>query len=65
MSTEANDTFERRVDGEIDRLRACQREHTVSTCSACEHFVGCETRRAYVQAVYDSMSKGETGGFEF
>ena len=62
---ESNEIFERRLDEAIKRLQACQGEQSVASCNDCERCIGCETRQAYVQAVYDSMSKGETGGFEF
>jgi hypothetical protein len=65
MSTEETNIFEARLDEELRRLKACQEEKSVQSCSLCEFFIGCEVRQAYVQAVYDSMSKGETGGFEF
>ena len=65
MSTLETDIFEQRLDEEIVRLKACQEEKNVKSCSLCEFYIGCEIRQAYVQAVYDSMSKGETGGFEF
>lgn len=60
-----NDEFERRLDAVIEKLQACQTEHSVKSCSLCEHYLACELRKSYVSAVYDSMSKGETGGFEF
>ncbi|MDA3945282.1 MAG: hypothetical protein PF439_01190 [Helicobacteraceae bacterium] len=60
-----NSVFEERLEEEILKLKKCQEEKQLKSCSLCEHYIGCETRRAYVQAVYDSMSKGETGGFEF
>ena len=63
--TDVQDAFERKLDAMIEKLHACQKEHTLKSCSPCEHYLGCEVRRAYVSAVYDSMSKGETGGFEF
>jgi len=59
------DEFEQRLDAMIEKLKACQKEHTVKSCSLCAHYIGCELRKTYVSAVYDSMSKGETGGFEF
>lgn len=65
MSTEATDTFELRLDDAIKRLHACQQEKAHESCSRCDQYIGCPLRRDYVQAVYDSMSKGETGGFEF
>jgi len=59
------DVFEQRLDAVIEKLKACQDEHGVKSCSLCEHYLACAVRREYVAAVYDSMSKGETGGFEF
>ncbi len=57
--------FEERLDAELAKMQQCQVEKAVKSCSQCEFYIGCDIRRAYVQAVYDSMSKGETGGFEF
>ena len=65
MSTESNEIFELRLDEAMQKMKTCQKEHGLETCSKCEKFIGCELRAAYVQSVYDSMSKGETGGFEF
>ncbi len=65
MSAAEPDVYERQLDAELERLAACQNEHDVKSCSECEHFIGCETRQTYVNAVYNSMSKGDTGGFEF
>ena len=62
---DSNDVFEQKLDEAIVRLQACQKEQGVKSCGDCERCIGCETRQSYVQAVYDSMSKGETGGFEF
>jgi len=63
--TAEKDAFEQRLDAMIVKLKACQETHAVKSCSVCEHSLGCELRKSYVSAVYDSMSKGETGGFEF
>jgi hypothetical protein len=65
MPTEKNDVFEQRLDETMQKMLKCQGEQKVKSCSECEHFLECEVRRAYIKAVYDSMSKGETGGFEF
>ena len=65
MSTQDTSIFEARLDAALAAMQQCQKEKAVKSCSLCEFYIGCETRRAYVQAVYDSMSKGETGGFEF
>lgn len=59
------DVWEQKLDEAIEKLQACQTEKNLKSCTECELFLECELRAAYVQAVYDSMSKGETGGFEF
>lgn len=65
MSTQEPNVFEERLDAALAAMQQCQKEKALKSCSLCEFYIGCEIRRAYVQAVYDSMSKGETGGFEF
>jgi len=65
MSTQNNKIFEQRLDDAMKKMQICQEEHQLKSCSKCDQFIGCEIRAAYVQSVYDSMSKGETGGFEF
>ena len=47
------------------KLQACQREHSLASCMACEKILGCQIRAEYVKKVYESMSKGQGGGFEF
>lgn len=46
-------------------LEQCQKKEGVTSCLKCEKLLKCELRDAYVKAVYDSMSKGKGGGFEF
>ena len=65
MSTQEHNIFEERLDVALAAMQQCQQDKALKSCSLCEFYIGCDTRRAYVQAVYDSMSKGETGGFEF
>ncbi|WP_300366279.1 hypothetical protein [Hydrogenimonas sp.] len=48
-----------------ERLLACQNEQKVDSCMKCEKIIGCDIRSDYVKKVYESMSKGEGGGFEF
>jgi len=59
------DKFELHLDEMIVKLQACQKEKMKPSCSTCEHYMGCELRADYVKSVYNSMSKGDTGGFEF
>ena len=46
-------------------LEACQDKQQVKSCMNCEKLLECEIRESYIKAVYDSMSKGTGGGFEF
>lgn len=59
------DKFEVHLDEMIIKIELCQKEKGFASCSDCEHFFTCELRSDYVKSVYNSMSKGETGGFEF
>lgn len=61
----SEDIFEERLAEAIAVLRACQEERNLESCYVCEQCTGCEIRTKYVRAVYESMSKGETGGFDF
>jgi hypothetical protein len=65
MSTQNNDIFTQRLDAMILELQKCQEIKNLESCSSCENYIGCEIRKKYVATVYDSMSKGQTGGFEF
>ena len=57
--------FEEKLTRMITEVKACQDNLGHPSCSACEKFIGCELRKQYVQVTYESMSKGEVGGFEF
>ncbi|MBN2871166.1 MAG: hypothetical protein JXK04_09470 [Campylobacterales bacterium] len=66
MSTpHSSDIFEKRLQEATETLRGCQQEHGLESCYPCPECVGCEIRAKYVRTVYESMSKGETGGFDF
>ena len=65
MSSEVNDIYEQDLQEKKAILQACQNDKNVTTCSDCEKMFECETRKTYVKAVYESMAKGQGGGFEF
>ncbi|MCF6244452.1 MAG: hypothetical protein L3J43_05395 [Sulfurovum sp.] len=46
-------------------LEECQNNYQVNSCLKCDKLLDCSTRDDYIKAVYDSMSKGKGGGFEF
>lgn len=57
--------FEEKLSAMIQEVQACQKEKNHDSCMKCEKLIGCELRKRYVQVTYESMSKGEIGGFEF
>jgi hypothetical protein len=59
------DKFELHLDEMIIKIKSCQEEKNLNSCSSCKHYLVCELRTDYVKSVYNSMSKGDTGGFEF
>jgi hypothetical protein len=65
MSIQNKDKFEIHLDEMIKKLQDCQKENSVKSCSDCQYYLECKLRLEYVDSVYNSMSKGETGGFEF
>ena len=65
MHNEPQDKFELHLDEMIIKIQTCQKEKNLSTCSKCEQYLDCNLRDEYIKSVYNSMSKGETGGFEF
>ena len=65
MHNREKDKFELHLDEMIEKVKTCQTEKSLKSCSQCEHFLQCELRDEYIKSVYNSMSKGDTGGFEF
>ena len=59
------DKFELFLDEMIIKVEDCQKDRSLKSCSSCELYLSCQLRSDYVKAVYNSMSKGDTGGFEF
>lgn len=59
------DVYELKRDEMKEKLIGCQKEQGLESCYPCEKILGCELRTEYVNSVYASMSKGDTGGFDF
>ena len=59
------DKFQIHLQEMIKKLQECQVNKNLKTCSDCDQYFSCELRSDYVKSVYNSMSKGDTGGFEF
>lgn len=64
-STETLDEWELKLEEKLQVLKQCQTSKNFSGCEPCETFFNCEIRKTYVVAVYESMNKGSSGGFEF
>ncbi|MDF1879371.1 hypothetical protein JHD46_06940 [Sulfurimonas sp. SAG-AH-194-C20] len=65
MPNKPKDKFQLFLDEMLEKLQTCQVSKGYKSCSLCEFYFGCEIRDEYVKAVYNSMSKGAAGGFEF
>ena len=65
MSNKTQDEYQEVLDGKKKILQQCQEEKNIDSCMKCEKLLECEIRDDYVKSVYESMSHGETGGFEF
>ena len=63
--SQTRDKWEQALDLKHAELQQCQQEHALQSCLSCADLLDCSLREAYVKAVYESMSKGHGGGFEF
>lgn len=47
------------------KLEQCQYSNGLKSCLQCKKVLTCGLRSSYVDSVYDSMSKGQSGDFDF
>ncbi len=59
------DNFEQFLEKKLQELKSCQESKNIGSCSLCEMIFECALRREYVRSVYESMSKGSSGDFDF
>ena len=59
------DEFELKLIEKTKILQECQQKREVDSCLKCDMIIGCEVRKEYVKASYESMNKGGRGGFDF
>ncbi len=59
------DEYELKLQNDTSELKKCHEKKEVNSCLSCEEVLDCDIRKAYVESVYASMSKGQAGGFEF
>lgn len=65
MSEQVLDEWQIALAQKKAELEACQAQKNLSSCLKCDKLLECDIRDSYIKAVYDSMSKGKGGGFEF
>jgi hypothetical protein len=65
MSEPVPDKWQNSLKEKKTEIEACQKEKHLQSCLKCEQLLVCELRETYVKAVYESMNKGQGGGFEF
>ncbi len=65
MNNKQNDKYKELLIKATQDLKDCQKNLQLQSCFDCEKLFDCEIRKKYVDAVYNSMSKGQSGGFEF
>ena len=64
-STKELDEYEKKHIEELEKLEECKKDKGYDSCRKCSEFYSCSLRKEYVDAVFSSMNKGQTGGFEF
>lgn len=65
MQETNSDVYELALDEALKSLKECQEAQNLKSCFLCEKLYECEIRKNYIDKVYESMAKGEGGGFEF
>jgi len=65
MESTKRTIWQQRLDEQKAKLQECQTSQHVDSCLKCDKVLDCAVRDNYVKAVYESMNKGQGGGFEF
>ncbi len=59
------DEWELKLEAKLKELKSCQEQKGIKSCLDCSLLLNCIVRDSYIHAVYSSMNKGASGGFEF
>lgn len=59
------DKYELELQKQLENLKNCENYKKLQSCYNCDLIFQCDIRKTYVEAVYNSMSKGSSGGFDF
>ncbi len=65
MSEPITDEYTQNLNDKTTLLQQCQQNKGYISCLKREQLIGCQVRQEYVKAVYESMSKGQHGDFDF
>lgn len=65
MENKEKDEFDEKLEELKREVEACQESRNINSCFVCENLFTCTLRKAYLDAAYNSMSKGKSGGFDF
>ncbi len=64
-NSRSEDIWQKALNEKLDILNSCQEQKGCKSCFECQDILECSIRDEYVKAVYESMNKGQGGGFEF
>ncbi|ASM38746.1 MAG: hypothetical protein SPI03_04635 [Campylobacter sputorum] len=59
------DSYDITFENKLKLLKECQNSKNIDSCMKCDKIFECQTRKDYVDATYQSMIKGQSGGFDF
>ncbi|RDU71956.1 hypothetical protein CQA66_05710 [Helicobacter aurati] len=59
------DSYTQMLLSSKQELQQCQNQHGFSSCMQCHSIFECQVRTRYVNAVYESMNRGQVGDFDF
>jgi hypothetical protein len=65
MAQDSLNEFQLKLEEQTKILQECQQKKEIDSCLKCDMVIGCEVRKEYVKASYESMNKGGGGGFDF
>ena len=65
LKNRTKDKWELNLEEKTMALKSCQEQNGFKSCLVCTKLLNCDIRDSYVHAVYSSMNKGASGGFEF
>lgn len=64
-NTQNRDIYEEKLLQAMTILQQCQINKHLTSCMQCQEILSCPIRSSYVNSVYESMNKGNEGGFDF